>query len=85
MSGYNWKCDGCGDAYSARPGFEFYTCKHCRMDWCHNDFRFVETKIRKQTEKLIKLGESIVGDPTESNDTEVKSSLNSGGDYSSSH
>jgi peptide subunit release factor 1 (eRF1) len=43
ISGYNWRCDGCGDTHSARPGFEFYTCKKCRMDWCHNDFHLVET------------------------------------------
>ena len=62
ISGYNWKCDGCGDKYSARPGFDFYTCKHCRMDWCYKDFRFVETQQRKQTEKLIKLDLSIASE-----------------------
>ena len=45
---YDWKCDGCGNSHKVRPGFDFYSCKNCRMDWCNNCFSYIEE------EKIIK-------------------------------
>lgn len=39
---YDWKCDGCGLFYKVILGFEFYSCKKDRIDWCHNCFYHVE-------------------------------------------
>ena len=50
----NWKCDGCGDSYNVRPGFDFYSCKKCKADWCPNCFHHVETKtVVKNTKNNI--------------------------------
>ena len=55
---YNWRCDGCGARYPIQPGFEFYSCKKCRMDWCYKQqclARVEETKIipRKVDNSII--------------------------------
>ena len=39
---HNWKCDGCGERHSVKPGFAFYTCRKCHNDWCPNCFHLVE-------------------------------------------
>ena len=51
-SNYTWACDGCMDKHQVLPGFEFYSCEKCRMDWCNKPKCFAlveEVKIIPRT------------------------------------
>ena len=58
-SKYNWSCDGCLKSHPVRPGFEFYSCKYCDMDWCNSCFHRVEEKVEVKRFNELSFNTSI--------------------------
>jgi hypothetical protein len=59
IKNYTWSCDCCRDSHPTRPGFEFYSCKKCRMDWCNKPacFESVEIKTIVKSKPLIEFSD----------------------------
>ena len=62
IKNYNWSCDCCEEKFLVKPGFEFYSCKKCRMDWCNKPECMA--KVEHKTIVPRKADTSIIFNPS---------------------